>query len=515
MNEKTILVIDDSSTIRRLVDRELGAAGYRVLLAENAELGFAAAKSEKPDLILLDHQLPGTTGFKVCGQLLQDPVLRLIPIVVSSTLRKKAYAEYTDCSNVVDMLPKPYTGDLLRTTVANALDTASMIVQSQTAGTAVPEVMDACGDADLLGTFAMFNVRELIDFLNNGFKHGVLEFDCDRCRVFVFLDKGRIQAVTASGINPLEVAEHLPLALADLAPMVKFTISGRESTQVDGLVELLNNKVLDARLLRQLLRHQAAVLLWRCFQEPPKSFRFDARQSAPALFTKLPLDVSLLAVLVDASLLAQSTNEPDEKVEYVRKSIRGQNLDRAGLSGLHMKLLSLLNSPLTATELAAQAGCSVAETRSVMRGFEFAELVSSQPRSQQINMIVLCGDAERTQQLNQFLRTHKNTIQGKVVRDALAVKLLMRRSKPDVLVFDLDQASQVALCQQIQNEFQGQLGETKWYGITQNPRAKLDGVQLDGLVAWDRLAEDLRAGLNLDAGDSLPADVNPELADCV
>ncbi len=515
MNEKTILVIDDSSTIRRLVDRELGSAGYRVLLAENAELGFTAAKSEKPDLILLDHQLPGITGFKVCGQLLQDPVLRLIPVVVSSTLRKKAYAEYTDCSNVVDMLPKPYTGDLLRTTVANALDTASMIVQSQTAGTAVPEVMDACGDADLLGTFSMFNVRELIDFLNNSSKHGVLEFDCERSRVFIFLDKGRIQAVTASGINPSDVAERLPPALADLAPMVKFTISGRESNQVDGLVELLDNKVLDARLLRQLLRHQAAVLLWRCFQESPKGFRFDARQSAPSLFTRLPLDVSLMAILVDGSLLSQSNGEADEKVEYARKSIRGQNLDRAGLSGLHMKLLSLLNSPLTASEIAMQAGCSIAEARSVMRGFECAELVSSQPRNHQLSMIALCNDAQRTLQVNQFLRTHKKAIQGRVVRDALAVKLLLRRSKPDVLLFDLDQASQIALCQQIQTEFQGQLGEAKWYGITQNPRTKLDGIQLDGLVAWDRLAEDLRAGLNLDAGDSLPADVNPELADCV
>lgn len=514
MNEKTILVIDDSTTIRRLVDRELGAAGYRVLLAENAEAGFAAAKSEKPDLILLDHQLPGTTGFAVCGQLLKDESLRLIPVVISSTLRKKAYVEYTDCSNVVDMLPKPYTGDLLRTTVANALDTASMIVQSQAAGTAVPEVIDVCGDADLLGTFSLFNVRELIDFLNNGSKHGVLELDCGNSRISVFLDKGRIQAVTASGIQPSDVAGQLPAALSDLAPMVKFTLSGRQSNQLDGLVELLNNKVLDARLLRQLLRHQASVLLWRCFQQPPKSFRFDARQSAPALFTKLPLDVSLLAILVDASL-AQPGIDGEEKVEYARKSIRGQNLDRAGLSGLHMKLLSSLNNPMTATELSAQSGCTVDEVQRVMRGFELAELVSRQPRCQQQNVIVVCGDAERAHHVNQFLQANRNSIQGRVVRDALAVKLLLRRSKPDVLLFDLDQASQLALCKQVQSEFRGQLAGAKWLGMTKNPRAKFDGIQLDGLVAWDRLTEDLRAGLNLDAGDSVPADCNQELADCV
>ncbi|MBX3437653.1 MAG: response regulator, partial [Planctomycetaceae bacterium] len=66
MSQITILVIDDSATIRRLVDGTLSPAGYRVILAPNAEEGLAQAKSVRPDLILLDHQLPGTTGAEVC-----------------------------------------------------------------------------------------------------------------------------------------------------------------------------------------------------------------------------------------------------------------------------------------------------------------------------------------------------------------------------------------------------------------------------------------------------------------
>ncbi len=515
MKEQTILVIDDSSTIRRLVDRELTSAGYRVVLAENAEVGISAAKLEKPDLIILDHQLPGTTGFNVCGILLKDDELLRIPVVVSSTLRKKAYVEYTDCSNVVDMLPKPYTGDLLRTTVANALDTALLIVHSQSAGTAVPEVIDAYGDADLHGTFSMFNVRELIDFLNNGSKHGVLELDCERSRIFVFLENGRIQAVTASGIDPADVAEQLPTSLADLGPMVKFTIAGRQSSQLDGLVELLNNKILDARLLRQLLRHQAAVLLSRCFETPPKSFRFDSGKSAAALFTKLPLDLSLLAILVDASMMAPSKGLGHDEVEYTRKSIRGQNLDRAGLSGTHMKLLSLLNNPLSATELSSLAGCAIDETRCVMRGFEMAELVRSQPRKQLHNVIVLCSDAERAQRISKFLLAHSTSIQGRVVRDALSVKLLMRRFKPDLLLCDLDHASQLALCKQLQSELKAQLCDTKWYGITDDSDAKVDGVHLDGLIPWNGFEDDLRARLNFGADAPACEASHPELAGCV
>jgi DNA-binding response OmpR family regulator len=66
MSQKTVLLIDDSATIRRLVDNELSRAGYRVLLAATAEEGLSKAQQDTPDLIILDHQLPGTTGFEVC-----------------------------------------------------------------------------------------------------------------------------------------------------------------------------------------------------------------------------------------------------------------------------------------------------------------------------------------------------------------------------------------------------------------------------------------------------------------
>ena len=104
MSSRTVLVIDDSATIRKLVDTHLSPEGYRVVLAPNAEEGLALAAEIEPDLVLLDHQLPGTTGHQVATQLSQNPALAHTPVVISSTLRKKAYAEYIDLDNVVDML---------------------------------------------------------------------------------------------------------------------------------------------------------------------------------------------------------------------------------------------------------------------------------------------------------------------------------------------------------------------------------------------------------------------------
>ena len=184
MSQRSVLVIDDSATIRRLVDTTLGPVGYSVLMAATAEEGVQLAEQARPDVIVLDHQLPGTTGVDVCQQLLARDSLKDIPIIASSTLRKKAYIEYADCPNVVDMLPKPYTGELLITTVANVLDTASMVVDSQREGTAVPEVIQAVDEVTLSGDFSSFSLRAVLDFLNNANQSGALEIE-DHARACV------------------------------------------------------------------------------------------------------------------------------------------------------------------------------------------------------------------------------------------------------------------------------------------------------------------------------------------
>ena len=278
MSTSTILVIDDSATIRKMVDSHLSQEGYRVVLAQNGEIGIEMAREIKPDLILLDHQLPGTTGLEVCRKIVQFPECRHIPFVVSSTLRKQAYSEYMDVPNVVDSLPKPFTPNLLKMAVANALETGAMIIASQTNGTAVPEVVGETDQPALSGDFRWVGLREVLDFLNNGRKSGMLEVETDRNRVCFFLKDGRIQGVVSPSFDPAQIAAQLPQNLNELSPLLQFTLSSGTSTRVDGLVELMDKKVLDPRLLRTLLRHQAAALTRYCFTSKPTCFSFHPRK---------------------------------------------------------------------------------------------------------------------------------------------------------------------------------------------------------------------------------------------
>lgn len=465
MSEKTILVIDDSATIRRLVDHSLTALGYRVVLAPTAEEGLLKAQELCPDLILLDHQLPGTTGFEVCQQLIKIPELVRTPVVISSTLRKKAYVEYTDLHNVVDMLPKPYTAELLATTVANGLDTGAMIVASQTQGAAVPEVIHDPGEADILGTFRNFRLRELLDFLNHAGQCGVLEIDAGTFRVAIYLERGRVQAICGSGLDLKELTSQLPESLQSLAPVMGLTVGGKACAQLDSVVELLDRKVLDPRLLQKLLRHQAASLLLRCFVEPLKDFRFLAGRTAPALYSKLPLDISTLALLLDGAAHCTASYLPADVSRHVfaRRAVRGQNLDRAGVAAKHLQLLSQLSEPQTAEQLATQQNWPPEEMSRVLWALTLADLVESKVEMTSRQVLAIEADPQGAHQLRAVLTDEQSGFTGRVVRDRLALQLVLRRTAPDVIIAAIDTPECRNLARELQQS--GAYPQAHWIGI--------------------------------------------------
>ena len=452
MSEKKILVIDDSATIRKLVDSHLSAAGYNVNLAPTAEDGLEMAADIRPDLILLDHQLPGTTGFEVARQLSETEGLVHIPVVISSTLRKKAYVEYADLDNVVDMLPKPYTEDLLVTTVANAIETAEMVVASQSKGSAVPEVIGETGDPDLSGTFASIQLRELIDFLNNGEKSGVLEVEAERLRLWIYLDGGRLQGVSAFGLAAEEIdriVSLLPESLSNLSEVLKLTIAGRGSAEFDSFSKLLDRRVLDPRLTTKLLRFQASMLMGMLFSRKLISFQFRASTGSAGWHHNLPLDMSLLALLVEHALHCGDDDLPEDEPNqvYVRRAIRGQNLDRNGLSAHHMKVLNLLSEPATIDQLAGRVDWPRDEIRRVLFGFVQAGILQRRADNSKGHFVVYEPSAVIAGKLRASLKD-SDQFSGKVVRDALTLQLLVKRSTPDAVFFAIESP---AACKSIQD----------------------------------------------------------------
>lgn len=81
-----ILVVDDSLMIHRVVGQILTEAGYKVLKAYNGKKGYEMAKTWKPDLILMDIEMPEMTGIDATSLIKSDPVISKIPVVIFTSL---------------------------------------------------------------------------------------------------------------------------------------------------------------------------------------------------------------------------------------------------------------------------------------------------------------------------------------------------------------------------------------------------------------------------------------------
>jgi len=105
---KKILVIEDDRFLRELICQKLLKEGYDVVEAIDGEKGTELAKSEKPDLILLDLILPGIDGFEVLARVKSDPDASRVPVIILSNLGQKDDIEKGLKMGAVDYLIKAH-----------------------------------------------------------------------------------------------------------------------------------------------------------------------------------------------------------------------------------------------------------------------------------------------------------------------------------------------------------------------------------------------------------------------
>ena len=77
-----VLIVDDDPLYLKLTGKTLQAGGYILLTAPAAEEGIREARRSRPDLIILDVQMPGLDGIAACSKIKADPELRHIPVIM-------------------------------------------------------------------------------------------------------------------------------------------------------------------------------------------------------------------------------------------------------------------------------------------------------------------------------------------------------------------------------------------------------------------------------------------------
>ena len=102
-----ILIIEDNPANMKLTTLLVRNAGHSVINAVDAETGLTLARTDQPDLILMDVQLPGMDGLAATALLKHDPVTAAIPVIALTALAMKADEERSQVAGCDAYIAKP------------------------------------------------------------------------------------------------------------------------------------------------------------------------------------------------------------------------------------------------------------------------------------------------------------------------------------------------------------------------------------------------------------------------
>ena len=110
---KNILVIDDSTSMRELLQAALASAGYAVTLAADGDEGLEHALAQRYDLVLTDQYMPRMSGLALIGQLRANHAYAATPILVLTTESDESFKAAVRDAGATGWIEKPVDPDVL------------------------------------------------------------------------------------------------------------------------------------------------------------------------------------------------------------------------------------------------------------------------------------------------------------------------------------------------------------------------------------------------------------------
>jgi twitching motility two-component system response regulator PilH len=111
MEISKVLVVDDSTADLMNIKNIVAEAGYNVITACSGVEAIEKAKSQKPDLILMDIVMDETDGYEACRRLTKDGDTKNIPVVFVSSKNQKADRVWAELQGGKGLIGKPFTAD--------------------------------------------------------------------------------------------------------------------------------------------------------------------------------------------------------------------------------------------------------------------------------------------------------------------------------------------------------------------------------------------------------------------
>lgn len=110
---KRVLVVDDSATERYVMGGILTRHGFEVSFAEDGEKGVTQARTDKPDLVIMDVVMPGLNGFQATRAITRDAETQHIPVLICTTKGQETDKIWGMRQGASDYVTKPASEDEL------------------------------------------------------------------------------------------------------------------------------------------------------------------------------------------------------------------------------------------------------------------------------------------------------------------------------------------------------------------------------------------------------------------
>jgi CheY-like chemotaxis protein len=378
MPGETVLVIDDSPTILKHVELVLAKAGYRVVPAPDGEAGIAAAREERPQLVLLDGVLPFMDAEAVCEELLQDEELSDLPVVLMNSGGEQEEG-LTALPNVVDSIRKPFGPEALAAVVSHVLETrapatpTAPLDEADTLGPLPlqpevpperPPVAEAPVDAALAGDLAVIPIADVLTLLRDQGHTGTLTLARGDMRLTVFYRAGQVDFATARGV-PEEFLLGRFLIEAkqlDAEALAKVIDDRAQATKPPGLLgaDLLARGLVSAEGLKQAMALQTAALVFEGLRWGEGRFWFEAHAALPAAAEEAALGLGVDALLLEGFRRVDEWRIIEREVGsfdgiFVRVDDRLVTFGRDRLTREELAVLELVNGKNSVREIVQQS----------------------------------------------------------------------------------------------------------------------------------------------------------------
>lgn len=436
-----VLVIDDSTTVRKLVEIALRGSPCTVELAASGADGLARARAARPDVILLDYRLPDLTGVAVCEALAAGDHTAGIPVVVMSAAYREVAEAFRPFTAVVDFVGKPFSPAELRAHVERALARAGGARRAEVARGVLPPIppvsrlaaaVEAPGHSppsglELRAALTAAPVSEVLHLLAAAVATGVLAVE-GATRMWVYLRRGEVMLVAAAGDRDADLARVPPAVGARIgadAARGKPVAVGLAEAGLAPIAEL--PAVLLARstsLLAELLEVREGWIAWH------------PAGALPDFAEAFGRPVSLTAALLRRGPRGHAPSAlGDTLVRAPRFSAR---LAGVRLDADEQRVLGLVDGQLTVREVIARAELAHARAIAVIARLRAAELVRVEARLGRSGPAALVGvldvDAEGViEPLRAYLRQRPEPLEVLAIGEEALVAWVERHRPRAIL----------------------------------------------------------------------------------